>query len=232
MSTKTILQNNNDIIENNNNSIDELIERINNLPNGEIAPEGTLEITANGTYNVLEYSDVNVNVSTTDIEDGLVTRLLSGDYVNNRITVIGSEGLRATQITSLSCENVTNVGGEGVRQCERLVEVYLPKCTNLSGYCFGLCSSLEKVELGAITSIKAYDFYNCPKLYRLIIRNTSSVCSLANVNAFTGSGIESGTGYIYVPDDLVNSYRSATNWSTYANQIRGLNTLTHSGGSN
>lgn len=197
MSNKTIIQNNTNRITSNNIEIDELLSIVNNLP----------------------------SVENIEVEDALVTRTLAGNYINNRITLIGTEGLRATQITGLYCENVTNVGGEAVRQCNYLVNVYLPKCTNLSGYSFGICPLLETVELGAVTNIRAYDFYNCPKLKTLIINNSTSVCSLANVSAFTGSGIESGTGFIYVPNNLVNSYKTATNWSTYASQIKSINEL-------
>lgn len=197
MSNKTIIQNNTERITSNNIEIDELLSIVNNLP----------------------------SVENTEVEDALVTRTLAGNYINNRITLIGTEGLRATQITGLHCENVTNVGGEAVRQCSYLVNVYLPKCTNLSGYSFGICPLLETVELGAVTNIRAYDFYNCPKLKTLIINNTTTVCSLANVNAFTGSGVESGTGFIYVPNNLVSSYKTATNWSTYAAQIKSINEL-------
>lgn len=34
--------------------------------------------------------------------------------------------------------------------------------------------------------------------------------------------MKSGTGYIYVPAALVDSYKAATNWSTYADQIRAI----------
>ena len=34
-----------------------------------------------------------------------------------------------------------------------------------------------------------------------------------------------GTGYIYVQDNLVEQYKSATNWSTYADQIKPLSEL-------
>ena len=51
------------------------------------------------------------------------------------------------------------------------------------------------------------------------------MCTLANTNAFTNTPIESGTGYIYVLDELVDSYKSATNWSTYAEQIKPISEL-------
>ena len=75
------------------------------------------------------------------------------------------------------------------------------------------------------TSIGSSAFYNCSALTEVIIRTTSKVCTLSNKNAFTSTPIASGTGYIYVPDDLVSSYKSATNWRTYANQIKGLSNL-------
>lgn len=161
----------------------------------------------------------------TDIEDAMVMRTLTGEYVNNRITTIGNNSLRTLLISSLHCENVISVAGEAVRQCNELVSIYLPKCTTFGGYSFGIEPKLERVDLGSIEAIKAYDFYNCPKIIAFIIRTTSKVCSLANVNAFASSGIANGTGYIYVPDDLVDSYKSATNWSTYASQIKGLSEL-------
>ena len=48
---------------------------------------------------------------------------------------------------------------------------------------------------------------------------------MADANTFVGSGIASGTGYIYVPDDLVDQYKVATNWATYASQIKGLSEI-------
>jgi hypothetical protein len=155
----------------------------------------------------------------------LIERTLTGDYINNKITKIGNNSLRTLPITSLHCENVTSVEGEAIRQCNELVSVYLPKCTSLGSYCLGICPKLERVELNSITSIAAYSFYQCTNLTTLIIRTTSKVCSLGAANALTSSGIANGTGYIYVPDDLVDSYKAATNWSTYAAQFKPLSEL-------
>ena len=89
-------------------------------------------------------------------------------------------------------------------------------------YAFYGCSNLTRLDFGAVTSVGEYAFANCTGLTALILRNTSGVCTLANKNAFQGSSIASGTGYIYVPSALVNSYKSATNWSNYAAQVRAI----------
>ena len=46
--------------------------------------------------------------------------------------------------------------------------------------------------------------------------------TLKNISAFNSTPIKSGTGYIYVPMSLVDTYKSATNWSTFANQFRAI----------
>jgi hypothetical protein len=38
----------------------------------------------------------------------------------------------------------------------------------------------------------------------------------------TYSGFTNGTGYIYVPATLVDTYKAGTNWSTHADQIRAI----------
>ena len=69
-----------------------------------------------------------------------------------------------------------------------------------------------------MSTVGASAFYGCTALASLTLRNTE-VVTLAGATAFTNTPIASGTGYIYVPSDLVDSYKAATNWSTYADQI-------------
>ena len=63
----------------------------------------------------------------------------------------------------------------------------------------------------------------------MILRNTEKACGLSNTSALSGTPIESGSGYIYVPAALVDSYKTASNWSTYANQFRALEDYTVDG---
>mgnify|MGYP004476956295 FL=1 len=104
----------------------------------------------------------------------------------------------------------------------KLVSVEFPAVTSVGVQSFQNCTSLKKADFSVLTNISVWAFNVCKALEALIIR-TNSVCTLAGINAFANnSGIMAGTGYIYVPSTLVDSYKSATNWSTYADQIRAI----------
>ena len=108
------------------------------------------------------------------------------------------------------------------------------RVTSIGSYAFYSCSSLTSIDLPNATSIGNNAFSDCYSLTKLIIRTTSQVCTLSNTNAFNNCYHILGTtnatynpeglkdGYIYVPDELVESYKTATNWSEYASQIKPL----------
>ena len=86
---------------------------------------------------------------------------------------------------------------------------------------FYYCTGLEKVDFNILQSINQAAFYGCSSLKTVIIRS-ENICYLDTSDAFKETPIETGTGYIYVPSALVDNYKAATNWSTYANQIRAI----------
>lgn len=78
------------------------------------------------------------------------------------------------------------------------------------------CQSLEVCDIGKAKSIAANTFANCYKLQTLIMRRTS-VTTCANVSAFLNTplrGYSSRTANIYVPEDLIDTYKAASVWST------------------
>ena len=83
------------------------------------------------------------------------------------------------------------------------------------------CTKLEKIDFDVLEEMKDADFYECSALMAVIIRSPA-VCTMSTSNAFKSTPIASGTGYIYVPAALVDSYKAATNWSVYADQIRAI----------
>ena len=113
---------------------------------------------------------------------------------------------------------------------ERTIDEYCDNSAEKIGqYAFFVCTALAKVDVPKVTSIEANSMYGCSALVALILRNEEAVCTLANANALTSTPIASGTGYIYVPAALYDSYASGTNWSTYSAQLRKLEEYTVDG---
>lgn len=85
---------------------------------------------------------------------------------------------------------------------------------------FQSAKKLEVVDLTSkvAVSISANAFNGCSAMKHLVIRSLTR-SSLASVSALDGSPIVFGDGGIYVPSDLLDSYKDGTNWSIYANNI-------------
>ena len=171
------------------------------------------------------------------ILDGSIT-----EYANDRITSIRDYGLsKCTSLATVSLTALTKVGASAFSVCTSLTTAYLPAAKSVPYYCFSACrkltsvtltsaeyvgecgfnncTSLTTVSLPACESLSALAFYGCSSLTALILGHSTTV-TLYNANALSGTPIESGTGYVYVPDSLVDTYKSASNWSTYAAQIK------------
>ncbi len=143
-------------------------------------------------------------------------------------------------------DSIEKIDNQVFRNCEQLVNIHLPnslkgtleydcfyRCvklneitipigvTKLAWACFETCTSLAKVTLQQnIVSIERSCFNSCSKLATLLINNVTQVPTLEAISAFNNTPISKGTGYIYVPDDMVDSFKSATNWSSFADQIK------------
>lgn len=119
---------------------------------------------------------------------------------------------------------VTTIGDNCFYTTKHLISANLPLVTSLPIDSFRL-STIQTADFAAITNINRTAFTDCQHLETLIIR-TPSVCVISDISvALRGSKIASGTGYIYVPDNLVDSYKTATNWVALANQIKPISAL-------
>ena len=102
--------------------------------------------------------------------------------------------------------------------CTSLPQLNLPVCSYINGYAFYNCKSLSQVSLPVCSKIGGDAFQNCTSL-SIITLGYSSVCSLVSSTVFSKTQITSSKGSIYVPASLVDSYKSATNWSYFSTQI-------------
>lgn len=160
------------------------------------------------------------------------------DVIGDQATL---DGLVSNTLTSLEEDKVTKIRGSVFRENSALTSINLPNLTEVPGYAFSAtgiteivlpsvhivrtdgipyCNSLTTIDLASssVTTIEAKAFESCPNLTHLIIRS-ETVPTLGNTNALSGSRIDQGHGYIYVPVNLVSSYKTASNWSSFALNI-------------
>lgn len=171
------------------------------------------------------------------------SNLTSFDFTN--VKKIGQAAFRKTKITSIDAPVCTSTSSSGntfeymtslvsvnlpeltylntydFTNCTSLQTIILPKVTSIGYYAFQSCSSLTKADFPLLTRVQQGLFSSCTKLDTLILRN-SVLCTLEKTNAISNTLIAQNTGYIYVPSALIEDYKVATNWTTYADQFRAI----------
>ena len=143
-------------------------------------------------------------------------------------------------LSQVSLPLCTKVMKDCFQNCISLSQVNLPVCSYIGNTVFWGCTSLSQLNIPVCKKIDIYTFYNCRSLSQvslpvcsyignnafqdctslsIITLGYSSVCSFNNSNVFSKTQITSSTGSIYVPTSLVESYKSAKNWSYFSTQI-------------
>ena len=124
-------------------------------------------------------------------------------------------------------DTVTSLGTNAFQNCQYINSLTVSSgVTKIGDWTFYNCKRMTEITLkGNITSIGNQAFNSCEKLAKLILPNVTSVPSLYNKDSLGSSGISAKTGYIYVPDSLVSSFKSTSYWSSYATQIKGISEM-------
>lgn len=142
----------------------------------------------------------------------------------------GSNFDNTIKLQSINIPNLTTIeNGQRIFVNSALKEFDAPNLVSIgstTNNLFGSCKELNKINLPKLsgTTISANTFNYCSKLTVLVLGG-NELNPLDNVSAFNGSAIKNETGYVYVPDALVDTYKTATNWATFANQIKPISEL-------
>ena len=127
-----------------------------------------------------------------------------------------------SELVSANFPKATTMGSFNL--CRKLTNFNAPLLTMVSGNGLRGCSVLQRVDFQGSPTLNQYSMCDNPMLDTLILRG-NTVATLMNINAFAATPIASGKGFVYVPDNLVDSYKTANNWSTYASQIKPISEL-------
>ena len=160
------------------------------------------------------------------------------------VTVIGSRAFNGCRsLTSVTIqEGVTSIGNYAFSNCRSLTSITIPdSVTSIGNSAFSGCSSLTNITIpDSITSIGNYVFYDCSSLTSITIHE--GVTSLGGyMFAYCSTNTELGGTYtilattpptiqsstfsnakinkIIVPKGTLDAYKSATNWSKYADKM-------------
>ena len=116
--------------------------------------------------------------------------------------------------------NLTSIGTGAFINCFKITVSSIPQGVRIiASQSFQGCKAITEMTFeGDITYIYTYAFSDATKLTKLSFPNNTSVPTLANINAFQKCPLET----IEVPSSLVDSWKSATNWSNYADIIVGI----------
>ena len=117
--------------------------------------------------------------------------------------------------------SVKMIDSDAFNSCYSLASVTIPNgVTSIVSEAFSSCISLASVTIpNGVTSIVSDAFSSCYSVAFYDFSNHTSVPTLTNTSAFTGISADC---QIRVPALLVDEWKAATNWSTYADYIVGV----------
>lgn len=170
-------------------------------------------------YNNHSSSKVNTD---TNIENLLILGYYREDSNGNLIakTMYNLASYYPSTKTSLKKyqnKYATEVGVGAFSNCSALTSVDIPNATSVDTYAFSSCSALRTIDLPNATSIGAGAFTNCYMTEIFLRSKTMCTC--------TGNPNIASSATIYVPESLIDSYKTATYWSSYASKFKTLESI-------
>lgn len=207
------------------------------VSNGTLVSQTSETYTTNNTYDTTLINSVTVNVpSGWNPNDVAEETVPSGALVLDTATSIGKYAFASrTGLTSVSAPECLELKERAFAFCTALTSAFVPKAQTIGTYLFDGCTSLTAVAFPSATSMDGRIFNNCSALtiadipksipnqfangataLRALVLRKDSLAALPAWNSATLGGIYNHPteSTIYVPQSLIDSYKSASNWVT------------------
>lgn len=143
-----------------------------------------------------------------------------------------------SNLYAISCQNCLTIGANAFSDCTNLRYISFPECRYidesaftrvgaLSSVYFQKCSEIGSGAFSRAANIQIASFPSCEKINNYAFYHAAAKLSLylmgSSVATLAGSYAFEWTSFnVYVPSSLVNTYKAATNWATYAARIVGI----------
>lgn len=212
-----------------------------NIRNGQYLFYNCTTLTNDQLNSIIKYDDTE-NVTDMNHMFSNCALLTTIPLLNtSKVTSMDSMFSNCTSLTTIPLLNMNKVTDidHMFSNCENLItipflEVEINKLLYMTGM-FSNCYKLSKIDIRKLGYNSSQFAYNCYSLKTLVIRNMDTIPPLqSNVfsNCYHFYGTVNATynpdglkdGRIYVPDDKVESLKTATNWSVFADIIVPLST--------
>lgn len=153
----------------------------------------------------------------------------------NGTSQVGAFFYGCRTLESISLPSLTTCGASIFYNCTSLKNVHLPNLTNTGNAIFQNCSELEEITLPSLVTISPNTFLNCTKLKKVDFTELTLIGITINYGnieviilrrtilaGLSSTAYINNTCTVYVPDELVDTYKAANNWKNHAGQIKGL----------
>ena len=194
--------------------------RIEGIPPCGMPQDGKFFAIYSDSSSYLAVCDENTELTsaTTRAHSTSYTAMTSAE-IGNCITSIGYAAFQnCSSLTSCTIPtSVTSINEEAFAYCTSLTSIIIPNSVTSIGLdAFYLCTSLTSVTIpSGVTSIGQYAFGACYNL-------TSITILAATPPTLEYNNVFDSDCPIYVPCKSVDTYKSATYWSSYASRIEGI----------
>jgi len=185
-------------------------------------PSGVTSIGNSAFRRCTSLASVNIPSGVTKIENYTFANCTALTSINIPSGVTSIEQYAfdtCSALTSVTIpSSVTSIGGSAFATCYSLTSINIPSgVTKIENYTFANCTALTSINIpSGVTSIGQYAFRDCNSLTYVIVNATTPPT--------LGYGVfnETNNCPIYVPVESVDAYKTASNWSTYADRIQAI----------
>ena len=188
-------------------------------------PDGVTSIGDTAFGNCYSLASITIPDGVTSIWDFAFDSCYSiaSITIPDGVTSIGNYAFRnCSSIASITIpDGVTSIGNHAFNSCYSLASITIPDgVTSIGNSAFDSCYSLASITIpDGVTSIEYYAFNSCFGAAFYDFTAWTTVPTLESTDAFPDIPSDC---QIRVPAALVDAWKAATNWSTYADHIVGV----------